>query len=419
MDLIISHALRFLELLESHGRHTIASEAPFGGPSNGPRWEGGATFESEQHEALINDIIHRQKRKSNVYYSVNEPCKVSKRQGANGKNNIDDIISIRALAFDIDFTSFKRDYDAVLKFIDANLTGELQPSMVINTGGGFHLIYILSEKLNIYIYRPALTEERKESNKISVAKRSEVTALSHDFEHLLRNMFKTSFGEELKVDNMSNIDRVMRLPGTVNYPKAEKIAKGQSEALACIANDYHHKLDIQKLRAAIPMIEKPRQAITKTPFIPLKKSIWTPYLRALACCSFFKEKQLADTNEWYTHNVMLPLIGAIHDPNENSRITIEEATLCFMEAVSGGTRYGTMGRGPGYFMRQWKSHHPELPSRTGGKSLGGLIYMAQQNGMKLPWVGEVQWERDYLRQKEENEKIINISFEDKELFDSK
>ena len=59
---------------------------------------------------------------------------------------------------------------------------------------------------------------------------------------------------------------------------------------------------------------------------------------------------------------MLPLIGAIHDENEYNRLTIDEAFECFMLAVSGGARYGTMGRGEGYFRRQWNSHHPERPS---------------------------------------------------------
>jgi hypothetical protein len=37
---------------------------------------------------------------------------------------------------------------------------------------------------------------------------------------------------------------------------------------------------------------------------------------------------------------MLPLIGAIHDENEANQLTIDEAFECFMEAVSGGARYG-------------------------------------------------------------------------------
>ena len=113
---------------------------------------------------------------------------------------------------------------------------------------------------------------------------------------------------------------------------------------------------------------------------------------------------------------MLPLVGAIHDENEANQLTIDEATELFLEAVSGGARYGTMGRGQGYFMRQWKSHRPEFP-RNGSKSLGGLIWAAKEAGMELPWVATVMWEEDYLRQKEELERQKqSISQEDKDLF---
>jgi hypothetical protein len=412
MELDIKQALQFLEILEPDGRHTIASEAPFGGPDNGPLWEAGRTFEAHQQSLLIADIKKRQARKSNVYYSVNKPCKIFERQGAGGKNNIDDIISIRALAFDIDFTSFERDQEAVMVFIDKKL--ELKPSLVINTGGGFHLIYLLDKKLstNIRHFKTVKTDEEKELYDDMLRNRSIITLLGHNFETFLRTKLVHL---PVKIDNMSNIDRVMRLPGTINYPKAEKIAKGQPIAQAYIAKNYYCKHSIGELQSKVPNIT-PTRASTKQPFIPRKDSKWTAYKKAEACIDFIREQGLADTNEWYTLNVMLPLIGAIHDDNEANQLTIDEATELFLEAVSGGTRYGVMGRGQGYFMRQWKSHRPELP-RNGTKSLGGLIWAAKEAGMELPWVATVMWEEDYLRMKEELEKQrLSISQADKDLF---
>lgn len=412
MQLDIEQSLHFLDMLDLSGRHTIASEAPFGGPDNGPRWEMGCTYEAQQREWLIADIKKRQARKSNVYYSVNRPCKVSDRQGSGGKNNIDDIILIRAMAFDIDFTSFQRDYETVLSQIDKNLIGEIKPSLIINTGGGLHLIYLLNEKIITKLFRPAKTDEEKKMNADMINNRSTVTNLGRDFEALLRAILGHL---PIKVDNMSNIDRVMRLPGTVNYPKLEKIAKGQIPALAHILKDYHRKTDIRKLRNIVPLIQVQREK-AHIPFVPHKKSKWTAYKKAEACIEFIRDNGLADTNEWYTLHVMLPLIGAIHDENEANQLTYEEATELFMEAVSGGERYNSMGRGPGYFMRQWKSHRPEAP-RNGTKSLGGLIWAAQEAGMKLPWVGEVMWEADYLRMQKELEEKRAISQEIKDLFD--
>jgi hypothetical protein len=411
MELDINQALQFLDILDPGGRHTIASEAPFGAKDGGPLWEAGSTFEAQQRDQLITDIQKRQARKSNVYYSVNRPCKISDRQGKGGKNNIEDIIIIRAMAFDIDFTSFERDQEAVLNFIDNEL--ELKPSLVINTGGGFHLIYLLNPLFPIRLHPNADTDDKKESNARSMQLRSLATALGHDFETLLRSKLKDL---PIKVDNMSNVDRVMRLPGTVNYPKAEKLAKGQTIALAHIVRNYSHKYDTLELRVAIPMLATPRSNIPKQPFIAPKNSKWTAYKKALACVEFIRDNGLADSNEWYTLHVMLPLIGAIHDENEANQLTIDEAQDLFLEAVSGGARYGTMGRGQGYFMRQWKSHRPEFP-RNGTKSLGGLIWAAKEAGMVLPWVNTVMWEEDYLRQKDELERQKqSISQADKDLF---
>jgi hypothetical protein len=77
----IQHALSFLDMLRPVGRHTIASEAPFGSKEGGPLWERGNTFEADETAALIKDIVARQARGSNVYYSVNEPCPKDVRIG--------------------------------------------------------------------------------------------------------------------------------------------------------------------------------------------------------------------------------------------------------------------------------------------------------------------------------------------------
>jgi hypothetical protein len=139
-ELDINQALAFLDMLDPDGRHAIASEAPFGGVDGGPKWEKGASYEAHQRQYLIEDIRERQDRGSNVYYSVNQPCFVGDQQGYNGKCNANDVIALRALAFDVDFT-IKNDPELVkslLAFIDVHLIGALRPSLVIDTGGGFN-----------------------------------------------------------------------------------------------------------------------------------------------------------------------------------------------------------------------------------------------------------------------------------------
>ena len=251
-DLDISAALAFFDMLDAGGRHTLASEAPLGGFNGGPKWEHGATYEAPQRKYLIGDIQERQARGSNVYYGVNRPCAVGLQQGWKGKCNVDDIIAIRALAFDIDIIKRPFDNQLLIEFVDRELTGALRPSLLISTGGGFHLIHLLDKAINIALFRPAIGDDQEEANEQAKADRSAITRLAYEFESLLRSMGPSELKDRVKIDNMSNVDRVMRLPGTVNYPKAEKRAKGQVEALAHIEVDYQCRCDIFALRKNVP-----------------------------------------------------------------------------------------------------------------------------------------------------------------------
>jgi len=376
----IEQVCKFLDQLDKDGRHTIASEAPFGSKQGGPLWERGQTWEGHERDWLIKDVVDRQRRGSNVYYSVNRPVSKECRQGQNGKHNIDDIIAVRALAFDIDIIKRPFDNQLLIDFIEQQLVGALRPSLLISTGGGFHLIYIVDNVLNMELFRPALNDEQKQQNMALTDMRQRVTNLGHDFEFNLRIMVPDALNEYIKIDNMSNVDRVMRLPGTVNYPKLEKKAKGQVEALAYVYKDYECRTNIKALRVEVPGADNVKAPPPRGPFKPNPN--WPPYKMASYLCEQIRDKEIADSNEIYTLNVMLPLIGMIHDDNA---LTIDEATECFMEAISGGARYDSPGRGAAYFMRQWRSHHPEL-KRQGTRSLGSLIYFCKENGKDIPWL---------------------------------
>jgi hypothetical protein len=383
-------------MLDLGGRHTIASEAPFGSREGGPLWEQGCTFEASQRSYLIEDIQERQARGSNVYYSVNRPCSVANQQGWNGKCNVDDIVRVRALAFDIDIAKRPFDNKLLIDFVDQTLTDALRQSLVINSGGGFQLIYLLNESINIMLYRPAINIEQEDINDKNRVNRAAIKRLADEFETMLRALVPSDLKDHIKIDNMSNLDRVMRLPGTVNFPKAEKRAKGQVEALAHITVDYQVKCDIYALRRKVPrLLRQVRPVERATPYVPRPNPQWPPSRKAKVCCEFIRERGLADTNEWYTLNVMLPLIGAMRD----GELAAEEAEECFMLAVSGGERYGDQGRGPGYFKRQWRSHLHS--TRNGHRTLGTLFYVCKENGMLLPWADAVLWEDSFEAQRKE------------------
>jgi hypothetical protein len=288
----------------------------------------------------------------------------------------------------------------LLEFIDSALIDVLRPSLVIDSGGGLQLIYLLEKFIDVRRCRPAVDAIQEDINDTVDINCKAITELAHEFEAWLRPQISSL---PIKVDSMSNIDRVMRLPGTVNYPKAEKIAKGQVPALAHIAKDYEAKCDIFALRHAVPRISvEPRQhAHPKRP-PPPPNPHWPPYRKATVCCEFLRDKALADTNEFYTLNVMLPLLGAVQD----HELSIEQAEECFMLAVSGGARYGTAGRGQRYFQRQWRSHLNS--QRAKHSTLATLFWVCQKFGMKLPWTGAVAWEEDFQRQLRELSQLYQV-----------
>jgi hypothetical protein len=279
LTLDIAQAMRFLDALDFGGRHTLASEAPFGGAGGGPKWEHGATYEHELRPALIEDIRKRQARGSNVYYGVNRPCPVGDQKGARGKCNIEDIIAVRALAFDIDIIKRPFDNALLVNFIDREFLRVLRPSLVINTGGGFHLIYILHQPHNVALFRPAVNDDQEHANNQAKDDRKNITLLAQGFELFLRQKVPADLRGYIKIDNMSNVDRVMRLPGTVNYPKAEKIAKGQVPALAHIAVDYQCKCNMFELRKQVPRVTvAPQSNVHKLPFVQRPNSKWPPQI---------------------------------------------------------------------------------------------------------------------------------------------
>jgi hypothetical protein len=149
------------------------------------------------------------------------------------------------------------------------------------------------------------------------------------------------------------------------------------------------------------------QSASKKPYVPHPNTKWTACKKALASCEYIRDHEPeVDNNHWYVYNVMLPLIGAIHDEDECNRLTIDEAFECFMEAISGGARYGIAGRGPGFFARQWKSHHPERPNYH-RMTLGTLTRAAKLAGMTL--VDTVAWEDDFQRQLKELQELKQVA----------
>ena len=172
-------AVKFLEnMFPGMPRHLVAMDLK-GRPI-------ARTFGPDELKKMRAWINARQGR-FNLYFHVN-----ALRAGfANKKATKDDVAVALRFHTDIDDATAG---ERILKFTPP-------PSVIVFSGGGYHPYWNLAE--------PTDDLSRVEASNLAIAK-------------------------ALGGDNCHNIDRILRLPGTVNIPNAGKAAKGRKPELARI-----------------------------------------------------------------------------------------------------------------------------------------------------------------------------------------
>ncbi len=142
----------------------------------------------------------------NIYFSVNPTLKPVRK-----KAEREDIAALAFLHVDIDprpGQELEAERARALDLLTQRLPESVPPpTWVIDSGGGYHAYWTLDEPLSIH----------GDSSKYEEAKR---------------------YNQQLEIlfdgDACHNVDRIMRLPGTINRPDANKIAKGRSARLAAV-----------------------------------------------------------------------------------------------------------------------------------------------------------------------------------------
>lgn len=171
------------------------------------------------------------KQQRGVYYSVNRP-----RAGVVKKAAKADIVGVRAVGYDYDYpggepVQAQAELDAKRAELEA---GPLPPTVILSSGGGIQALWLLDEEL------PATPENIAIVEGIGKAVRARHGG-----------------------DDISNIDRVLRLPGFINWPKPEKAARGQKEGEAIVLGGSGTMYALDGLLAAFP--PAPAQPKTVTP----------------------------------------------------------------------------------------------------------------------------------------------------------
>lgn len=158
----------------------------------------------------------------NFYFSVNPTIKPVRK-----KAEREDIAQLAFLHVDIDprpGEELESERARALEMLTANLPETVPPpTWVIDSGGGYHGYWQLKEPFEI----------DGNSGKYEEAKR---------------------YNQQLEVlfdgDACHNVDRIMRLPGTINRPDKNKVAKGRSARLSVVVE--HDASRIYELSAFTP-----------------------------------------------------------------------------------------------------------------------------------------------------------------------
>ncbi len=163
----------------------------------------GKVFQPTQEKSVRECLDDCFENERNVYFHVNEVHNKVKTKASK-----DDVRSVTHLHVDIDPRAgedLASEQARILKLAQNPPEGVPAPTFINYSGGGYQAFWELEEPIEI---------------NFDVEKAEKIELYNIQLEVLY------------KADNCHNVDRIMRLPGTVNCPDAKKKAKGRTKQLA-------------------------------------------------------------------------------------------------------------------------------------------------------------------------------------------
>lgn len=161
-----------------------------------------ATFSLPEEEAML-DWLRMHGRSRNVYFTVNPVTRPMQT-----KPSREHISALAWMHVDLDPRAgedLEAERKRILGVLEAPPTGIPRPSVITFSGGGYQGFWRLTEPMPLDGTVEAYEEAKRYNKQLELV---------------------------LGGDNCHNIDRIMRLPGTVNRPDARKRAKGRVETAA-------------------------------------------------------------------------------------------------------------------------------------------------------------------------------------------
>jgi hypothetical protein len=159
--------------------------------------------------------------KRNIYFSVNTPKLDLKKKATKA-----DIGALNALHVDLDTPDGADPEQAKAAIILPRLKSyRLPPSVILDSGGGLQGFWLMREP--VALNGPDSIKQLEAYNR----------------------QLETDLGG----DHCHNVDRIMRLPGTINLPNAVKRAKGRRQYLAAVVEaNWQRRYAIEQFETASP-----------------------------------------------------------------------------------------------------------------------------------------------------------------------
>ncbi len=181
-------------------------------------------FSDLNNTTALYDWIATRNGKENLYFHVNPTITLRDK-----KAEKTDIKEVRELHVDIDPRAGEDIKDEQVRILDLLRNppdGIPVPTIINFSGGGYQAFWKLKE--------PVLIDG-------DLTKAAEV------------ERYNIHLANTLGGDNCQNIDRIMRLPGTINIPNKKKASKGRVPALADVVEMTEHSYSLNQFTASVPI----------------------------------------------------------------------------------------------------------------------------------------------------------------------
>jgi predicted P-loop ATPase len=184
--------------------------------------------------AAVRQWIEERQGKANLYFTVNALMRPPlDEKGRHKKAMKSDIGTVVALHVDIDVPAGEDQEGTATALIDKVTRYKPMPSVVIASGGGVQGFWLLEPGARVPI--------DGDTDKAEAVER---------YTRGLEDAFTAERGA--KADRCHNVDRIMRLPGTINVPDRKKQDKGRKPALARLAAVTQREYALTDFQAAPP-----------------------------------------------------------------------------------------------------------------------------------------------------------------------